>query len=73
MLAAILFTILLYQRINIARILSLKSEQEIIKSTRRANVGLLLLGILASIQIGTNFVLERSLWEADFISHYFRR
>ena len=73
MLAAILFTILLHQRINIARILSLKSEQEFMKATRRANVGLLLLGFLASIQIGTNFVLERSLWEADFFSHYFRK
>jgi hypothetical protein len=72
MLAVILFAILLYQRINITRILSNKSEQDLVKARRRSNIGLVLLGILASIQIGTNIILERSLWEADFFSHYFR-
>ena len=71
MLALILFAILLYQRINIEKILLRFPNKDLTKAKRRANIGLLLLGILALLETVLNVHLHRSLWNADFISPFF--
>ena len=71
MLAVILFAILLYQRMNIEKILLRFPNKDLIKTRRMANFGLVSLGILALLEIALNLHLHRSLWNADFISPFF--
>ena len=68
MLALILWFILLYQRVNIVRIVDKKGRKDLRRSRIRADLGLIFLGILALLQFSVNFHYGLSLWNADFIS-----
>ena len=71
MLALALFLILLYQRVNIERIIASKPGKDLALATKKANIGLVLLGILAIVQFSVNIHLDQSLWNADFFSFLF--
>jgi hypothetical protein len=71
MLALILFAILIYQRMNMEKILLRFPNKDLTKAKRRANFGLVFLGVLAVLEISLNLHLHRSLWDSDFISPFF--
>jgi len=71
MISVILFSILLYQRVNIDSIGSKKPKFDPIKARRRANFGLITLGIISILNVTFNIWLHRGWWNGDFFSPFF--
>lgn len=68
MLALLLWIALLYQRINIVKIVGQQPGRNLRTSKMRADIGLLFLGILAVLQISINLYFGLNIWNPDFIS-----
>ena len=71
MLSVILFTILLYQRINLDAISGKNPKLDPIKARKRANLGLVALGVISILNVTFNIWLHRGWWNADFFSPFF--
>lgn len=68
MLALLLWIALLYQRINIVKIVGQQPAKNLRTSKIRADIGLVFLGILAVLQISINLYFGLNIWNPDFIS-----
>lgn len=68
MLALMLWIALLYQRINIVKIVGQQPGKNLRTSKIRADMGLVFLGILAVLQISINLYFGQNIWNPDFIS-----
>jgi hypothetical protein len=68
MLALLLWIALLYQRINIVKIVGQQPGKNLRTSKIRADLGLVFLGILAFLQISINIYYGLNIWNPDFIS-----
>ena len=62
MLAVILFFILLYQRINIDSIVGKRPKLDPVKARKRANIGLIGLGLISILNITFNIWFHRGWW-----------
>lgn len=71
MLALILFLILVYQYFTLDKILKRYPSKNPIRTKKRLLFGIFALGSLAALELFLNIRLERSLWNADFISPFF--
>lgn len=68
MLALMLWIALLYQRINIVKIVGQQPGKNLRTSKIRADIGLVFLGVLAVLQISINLYFGLNIWNPDFIS-----
>lgn len=71
MLAFILFSLLLLQKINIDKIAIKYPGRDPRLMHKRANIGLFLLGLISLINIIFNITLHRGWWNGDFFSPFF--
>jgi hypothetical protein len=71
MLTVVLFFILLYQRINIDSIIRNRPNLDPQKARKRANLGLIGLGLISILNVTFNIALHRGWWNGDFFSPFF--
>jgi hypothetical protein len=71
MISLFLFLILLYQRSKINQIAGNSAKANVEASKRRANIGLIILGVISLLNIYFNISLHRGLWNGDFFSPFF--
>jgi len=67
----ILFFALLYMRLNLNSSPAIRQSIDLEKARKRANIGLLLLGVISILNIFFNIWLDRGLWNGDFFSPFF--
>lgn len=71
MISLFLFLILLYQRSRINQIIGNSAKANVETSKRRANIGLIFLGVISLLNIYFNITLHRGWWNGDFFSPFF--
>ncbi len=71
MISLVLFFALLYMRFNLNTSPSVRQGNEIEKIRKRANIGLILLGVISALNLFFNIWLDRGIWNGDFFSPFF--
>lgn len=70
MLAFILFSLLLFQKMSIDKIAAKYPGRDPRLMHKRASIGLLLLGLISLLNIFFNITLHRGWWNGDFFSPF---
>ena len=71
MLSTILFVALLWQRSRIDIYAEIIPGSDAKSLRRRANIGLIIIGVISLLNIYFNITLHRGWWNGDFFSPFF--
>ena len=67
----LLFLVLAYQRLRVADIAEKRTNIDVDRMRARANIGLVVLGVISILNIYFNITLHRGWWNGDFFSPFF--
>jgi hypothetical protein len=63
--------LLAYQRFRVADIAAKRTNIDVDRMRNRANIGLIVLGVISILNIYFNITLHRGWWNGDFFSPFF--